>query len=67
MSLASTDVSTFRLRDGLPTMGENHRIDPLAATDAAPVERGEFVHRLRNHETAATMTVVGMSLPSRDG
>lgn len=66
-SPAGTDVSTFRLHDGLPTMGENHRIDPLAATDATPIERGKFVHRLRNHETAATMTVVGVSLPMRDG
>lgn len=57
----------FRRRDGLPSMGENHRIDPLAATDATPVERGEFVHRLRNHETTATMTVIGVSLSSRDG
>jgi hypothetical protein len=47
-------------------MGENDRIDPFAATDTMPVERGEFVHRLRHHEPAATMAALGLSLPLRD-
>jgi hypothetical protein len=48
-------------------MGENHRIDPFAATDAMQVVRGQFVHRLRHHETAAAMTALGVSLPSNGG
>ena len=40
------------------TMGENHRIDPFAATHAAPVVGTEFVHRLWNHKAATAMAAI---------
>jgi hypothetical protein len=44
-----TDKQLLGLCTGyvLLTMGENDRIDPLAATDAAPIDRPDFEYPLR--------------------
>jgi hypothetical protein len=40
-------------------MGENDRIDPLAAAHTVPIDRPDFEHFLRNHEAAAAMAAIG--------
>ena len=44
-----------------PAMGENDRIDPLAAAYTVPIDRPDFEHFLRNHKAAASMAAVGSS------
>jgi len=44
------------------TMDENNGIDPFAAADAVPVDRPDFEHFLRDHESAAAMAAVGSPL-----
>jgi hypothetical protein len=51
----------------LLTMGENDRIDPLAATDAAPIDRPDFEYPLPYHEPTAAVATVGPSLLFADG
>jgi hypothetical protein len=46
------------------TVGENHRIDPLAATDATPIVRVHFDDPLWHHQPTATMTPIGTKLLS---
>ncbi len=48
------------------TVGENHRIDSLAATDAVPIGRTNLEHFLLNHQPAATMAAIGLPPLSDD-
>jgi hypothetical protein len=69
MRLSLTDklLLGFSTGEVLLTMGENDRIDPLAATDAAPIDRTDFEYPLQNHEPTAAMTAIGTSLLFADG
>jgi hypothetical protein len=51
----------------LLAMGENDRIDSLAATDATPIDRPDFEYPLLHHEPTAAVATIGPSLLFADG
>ena len=62
--MAGAHILPFGTHEILLPMGENHRINPFAATDTTQLKRPEFVYLLRHHKTATAMATIHPTLPA---
>jgi len=61
-AFTSKESLGFDPREVFLAMGENNRIDPLAAAHATPVDRSDLENSFFQHKSAAAMAPIGLSV-----